>query len=958
MKFRKLAFGLAVLLLLYAIIGFFILPSIVKPRLIAGIEEATHRHVSIESLHLNPFALSATVDRFELLDADSTRLLSFARLYINYEIVSLFKNAYVFSEFHLDTPYVAVRVLKNGAMSIQDIVDRPASDTASSSDPSKPIVIGDFVLRQGTLLYQDASRTPPLAKGFDSLNLSLTNFTTMPDQEGMYEFTATTGRNESLHWKGSVSVAPARSAGLLEIKNLMASTLWDFMSDRVKFRVDSGLLDIRAEYNLDASGPSPLFKLRNGGLDISSLVVSDPGDSIAPLSLPRVSVKGIAFDYPAKTLGLDNISVSGGEFRTAYLADGTMTIQDLLTPLPSPSDTAKSNMEVTIHSLSTDGLKVVFIDRMLEPEAPMIVTELASQISNLCYGKVGTAKLKATAVLNGAGTVSTEGTLSLEPQKADLEFRIAGTPFVAFQPYASRYSRARHESGTASAKGTLNYAGSSDRTFFRFRGGVTLDHIRVTDPVLKEDLVRGDRFEMLGMDFNLSPRKLTIKEFVATRPYIRVIISPDRTINFQHVMANATGVTDSSHGASTDSTSASRSPSAGREQAGPPSAMAIGAVRIIDGTMNFSDLSLTPNFAVSIQQMEGSIRGLSSEQIARADVDITGKVDKYAPATISGQINPLSEEAFTDILMKFQGIELTTFTPYAGKFAGYKIDRGKLNLDLRYKLNKRYLEASNKIVLDQLTLGESVKSPDVTSLPVKLVIALLKDSHGVIDLDIPVSGSIDDPEFSLFPLIMKVLLNILWKIVTAPFALIGALIGGTDADLEHVAYTPGSDSLLTEQQSTLATVAKGLADRPLLQMDIRGAASKSVDRDALAEGVIMSKVQASGSGPLTRDGEKQLLTLYRQTFKEDPALLVPEEGMSEEERTKAIFEKAHRKLVDSVQVSENDLRALAQRRASAVVDYLTRSQGIDPARLFLQEPETTANPTNGTIKTTLILTAR
>jgi hypothetical protein len=958
MKFRKLAFGLGVLLLLYAIIGFFILPSIVKPRLIAGIEEATHRHVSIESLHLNPFALSATVTRFELLDADSTRLLSFARLYINYEIVSLVKNAYVFSEFHLDTPYVAVRVLKNGAMSIQDIVDRPASDTASSSDPAKPIVIGDFVLRQGTLLYQDASHTPPLAKGFDSLNLSLTNFTTMPDQEGMYEFTATTGRNESLHWKGSVSVSPARSAGLLEIKNLMASTLWDFMSDRVKFRVDSGLLDIRAEYNLDASGPSPLFKLRNGGLDISSLVVSDPGDSIAPLSLPRVSVKGIAFDYPAKTLLLDNISVSGGEFRTAYLADGTMTIQDLLTPLPSPSDTAKSNMEVTIHSLNTEGLKVVFIDRMLEPEAPMIVTELASQISNLCYGKVGTAKLKATAVLNGAGTVSTEGTLSLEPRKADLEFRIAGTPFVAFQPYASRYSRARHESGTASAMGTLNYAGSSDRTFFRFRGGVTLDRIRVTDPVLKEDLVRGDRFEMVGMDFILSPRKLTIKEFVATRPYIRVIISPDRTINFQHVMANATGVTDSSHGASTDSASASMPAAAGREQAGPPSAMAIGAVRIIDGTMNFSDLSLTPNFAVSIQQMEGSIRGLSSEQIARADVDITGKVDKYAPATISGQINPLSEEAFTDILMKFQGIELTTFTPYAGKFAGYKIDRGKLNLDLRYKLNKRYLEASNKIVLDQLTLGESVKSPDVTSLPVKLVIALLKDSHGVIDLDIPVSGSIDDPEFSLFPLIMKVLLNILWKIVTAPFALIGALIGGTDADLEHVAYTPGSDSLLTEQQSTLTTVAKGLADRPLLQMDIRGAASKSVDRDALAEGVIMSKVQTSGSGPLTRDGEKQLLTLYRQTFKEDPALLVPQEGMSEEERTKAIFEKAHRKLVDSVQVSENELRALAQRRAAAVVDYLTRSQGIDPARLFLQEPETTANPTNGTIKTTLILTAR
>jgi hypothetical protein len=183
-----------------------------------------------------------------------------------------------------------------------------------------------------------------------------------------------------------------------------------------------------------------------------------------------------------------------------------------------------------------------------------------------------------------------------------------------------------------------------------------------------------------------------------------------------------------------------------------------------------------------------------------------------------------------------------------------------------------------------------------------------------------VSGSIDDPEFSLFPIIMKVLLNILWKIVTAPFALIGALIGGSDADLEHIAYMPGSDSLVAEQQSKLGTVAKGLADRPLLQMEIRGAASKSVDRDALARATILSKLQVSGSGTLTQDGEKQLLALYRQTFKEDPALLVSTEGISEEERGKTILERAQPELVDSVQVSENDLRTLARRRASAIVD--------------------------------------
>ncbi len=968
-KYRKLALIVAIIVLAYAIVGFFVLPPIVKPKLIRAIEETTHRQVRLGGLHLNPFALSVTLNDFELEDRDSTRLLSFARLHLNYEIISLFKHAYVFSEFLLDTPYVAVRVLQDGTLSVTDLLARPAADSASSAEQPKALVIGNFVLTRGSVRYQDLSRSTPLVRDIDSLNLSLANFTTVPNEEGVYEFTATTGRDEYLHWRGSVTVTPARSAGLLEIKNLRASSLWDFMSDRLKFGVKSGLVDLLAEYDLDASGTTPLFTLRNGAIGLSGLVLSDPADSIPPLSLPRASVRGMAFDYPAQVLTLDSISIEGAELRTAYLADGTITIQDLLTPIPTAADTTKSAVKLTVNTLSTSGTKVTFIEKMLEPEAPMVVTDLALQMTNFCYGVPGTARLNATGVLNGEGTVEAAGTMSLDPQKAEMDIRIAGTPFVAFQPYASRYSRAQHEGGTVSLQGAIAYAGIDGKTMFRFRGGVTLDRIRISDPVLNEDLTRWDRVEVKGMDYRLTPPTLSIREIAATRPYIRVIISPDRTLNIQHIMAEGAAAdvdSDSVAGSGTDSSHVVQGRKApvtapstvGTRNTSPSTETTIGAVRIVDGSMNFSDLSLTPNFVVSILQMGGTIHRLSSEQLARADVDISGNVDKYAPVTIQGQINPLSDEAYTDILMRFEGIELTTFTPYAGKFAGYKIDRGKLNLDLRYKLNNRYLEGTNKIVLDQLTLGQPVEGPDVTSLPVKLVVALLKDSKGVIDLDIPVSGSIDDPEFSLFPVILKAILNVLWKIVTAPFALIGALFGGGGEDLEFVAFTPGSDSLTADQQSKLVTVAKGLTERPQLQMDVRGTASNTADKDAIQEETILQKVRPSGSGPLTSGDEKRLLALYLQTFKEDAAGLVPEGGMSEEERGKAVLEGARRRLIDSVQVSEDDLRALAQRRASAIMDYLTRAQAIDPTRLFLQEPETAANPTDGMVRTTLSLTAR
>ena len=975
MKYRKPAIIAASLVIIYAIFGFFILPSIVKPKLIKAVEEATHRPVHLGNLHVNPFALSVTLNDFELKDLDSTRLVSFARLHINYEFVSLFRHAYVFSELLLDAPYVALRVLRNGSLSVHDLLENAPSDTSRPDEHPKALIIDYFVLTQGRILYQDVSRSVPMTKRIDSLNLSLKNFTTVPNEEGDYEFTAMTGRDEYLHWRGNVTVTPARSAGLLEVRNLRAASLWDFMCDRLKFRVDSGLLDVRANYELDAAGETTHFSIRKAGVDVSNLVLTDPNDSIPPVSLPKVAVAGISFDYPAQKLTLDNITVEGGDLKTASLADGTITLQNLLTPISDPADTSRSKLQLTINNLKISGTKFEFIEKMHQPEAPMVITDLALTLRNFCYGRSGVAQLDGAGVLNGGGTLGASGTLSLDPLKADFDVRIAGTPFAAFQPYASRYSRARLETGTASLQGKIAFAGTGGKTMFRLRGGVTLNRVRISDPVLNEDFTRWDRLELKGLDYTLTPPRMTITEIAATRPYIRVIISPDRTTNIQHVMAGGTAsVADSSASATRDSSTARRVDTLAAERlavapghaagagkpkdTAPPTVTKIGSFTIADGSMNFSDMSLTPNFGVSIQQMEGSIRGLSSEELARANVDIVGKVDKYAPVTISGQINPLSETAFTDILMKFEGIELTTFTPYAGKFAGYKIDRGKLNLDLRYKLNKRYLEGSNKIVLDQLTLGEEVEGPDVTNLPVKLVVALLKDSHGVIDLDIPVSGSLDDPEFSMFPLILKAILNVLWKIVTAPFALLGALFGGGGQELAYISFMPGADSLGVDQQTKLVTVSKGLANRPQLQLDVRGSSSNTADRDAIAESRITRKVRSTQDrSPLTAEEDKRLLALYQQTFKEDAARLVPEGGVSAEEREKAIVEAAKRRLIDSVQVTATDLRDLANRRAASIVDYLTQMQGVDPARVFLQEAETTVNPTDGMIRTQLSLTA-
>jgi hypothetical protein len=314
--------------------------------------------------------------------------------------------------------------------------------------------------------------------------------------------------------------------------------------------------------------------------------------------------------------------------------------------------------------------------------------------------------------------------------------------------------------------------------------------------------------------------------------------------------------------------------------------------------------------------------------------------------------------AYTDVVMAFDGIELTTFTPYCRKFAGYKIERGKLTLNLRYRLNASHLDADNKIVLNQLTLGDKVDSPDATSLPVKLAVALLKDSRGVIDLDIPISGSLDDPEFSVFPIVLKALMNLLWKIVTAPFALLGSLFGGGGEELQYVQFSPGIDSLAGDQDAKLQAVARGLAGRPALQLEIKGASSPVEDRRALAEEALLSKIRRRGTGPLTPQQEQRMLDLYRQTFKEDPEKLAGADVRGERARDSIIVAGARGRLIDSMRVSDADLRALAQRRAAAIRAYLAGPGSIDPARIFLQEVDTEAKGAEGMIRATMTLTAR
>jgi hypothetical protein len=361
--------------------------------------------------------------------------------------------------------------------------------------------------------------------------------------------------------------------------------------------------------------------------------------------------------------------------------------------------------------------------------------------------------------------------------------------------------------------------------------------------------------------------------------------------------------------------------------------------------------------------------------LARADVLLEGKVNKYAPVKIAGQINPLSKDLYTDLALFLKNIELSTFTPYSGKFAGYAINKGKLSLDLKYKLSENLLVGENEIFMDQFTFGERIDSPDATTLPVRLAVALLRDREGRIDIDLPVQGDLNDPEFSYGRIVVNALVNLITKIVSSPFDMLAGLIGGDGEGLSFVDFEFGSAALGTEQIRKLEQLAKGLHERPALRLEIKGVADTEHDRVALAEAELLSqlkraKLKELGAAELpvpartedillSDDDHARLITqAYADRFGEHPSTLFeiePETSEPPRIEPEVLIAGAKQRLIEKMAVDETSLRRLAQERARQIKDHLIRKGEIPNERVFMVEVKLDHASDADTIRTNLTL---
>ncbi|CAB3734198.1 DUF748 domain-containing protein [Achromobacter piechaudii] len=595
-------------------------------------------------------------------------------------------------------------------------------------------------------------------------------------------------------------------------------------------------------------------------------------------------------------------------------------------------------------------------DEAQKPPLDIALQSLHITADRLAMGPGQSRFTLAAAGIQGNGKLNLAGTFTPQPLTLASSVDLSDLNVAPFAAYAAGSLNATVRAITLGAKGDVAFAAATGNAPLRvnWKGGVEITGVDLQDRVNNDDFLNWKRLAFAGMDVSVAGDKVGAKlgDIALEDFYGRILLNAQGRLNVMDLIA-APGQAGGSITQDTQTPGRQAPAAPAATKAAASAAMpdiAVNSVTLSRGRMTFTDRFVKPNYVAELSAIEGAITAVSSTNPQPAKVKVTGRVYTTAPLSISGIVQPFAKYLTLDLKASAKGVDLPRFNTYSAKYVGYPIKRGKLSVDLEYKIKDRALQASNHVVLNQLTFGDKTNSPDATKLPVLLAVALLKDSRGNIDINLPISGSLDDPEFSVGGIVVRVLLNLVVKAVTSPFSLLASAFGGGE-ELSYVEFAPGSAVLTDASIQRIDTLTKALTERPALKMDISGRADPKTDLDGLRQAWVEARIREAKAAATAPRGKKPnpagvqvsaaerakyLEAVYDDTdIKDKPRNFI---GMS-----KSVPAEQMEAMLRSVApVGDEQLRQLADARAQAVYEKLQAQEGLAD-RVFIVAPQLDAD---------------
>ena len=942
-RYKKPLIIAAAAIVVYALLGFFLAPWLVKTTAINAVRDSLGVELKLQKVAINPFVLSLRIDGLELDEPDGEPFLTVGRIFINFQSSSLFRWALTFREFHIDAPELRLDRNSDGEFNFDFLAQQPAGpapdEPAAESGPPR-MLIQDFAITDSVVDWKDDVPPEPVDTYLGPINIAISELNTLPDRAGLQDVVITTETQGTLSWNGSLELNPLRSEGRAAIKGSHFPLASAYLKHEVGFDVGEGSVDVELDYRVDTRPDGTLeASVSNFEILVHDLVVRTfnealgrTGDDVEVLRLPLVRLWGGEMRWPEQTVSAAGFTLDDGIISLRREADGTINVQpaedttDLISgePDPAPATPPGNPWRVSLAQFGVNRLALNLEDRTLEPAANVGWQSLDVDIRDISNEPSAafptTIRLEA---LDG-GSISVDGQLVVLPEPAfDFDLEVDALELRAADPYVKSLVDVHLESGALNVGAQLH---SSTEEALKVTGDFEIVDFLLTESDQDTKLGSWSSLRAENLAYSAAGNALEVSEVVFTEPYGDILIAEDGSINLGRVRKGDDAGTGDEPGTAETG--------AGPETEEPGIAITIGRVIVSDAAADFADRSLPLPFDAKIAALNGEISTIATTSSEPSTVKMEGKVDEFGQVQISGTVTPLEPAANTDIRVAFENVDMPKFSAYSIPFAGQEIASGRLDLDLGYTISEGALVGENSVVLRDFELGDKVEHPGAMSLPLGLAVALLKDPDGRIDLDVPVRGDLNDPEFKYGSVVRKALANLLTKIVTSPFALLGNLVGAEADELEYLVFEPGRPDLSPPEMEKAGKIAEALGLRPQLELQISGVYASEDDAAALKAEKVDRAIEeqiaaADDDKAMYADQRRKIVErLITELLAEaDPASLLDEvrtthtaQGDDGKEQFDAVAytEALRARLIDAQPLGEAELSSLGAARADNV----------------------------------------
>ncbi len=960
---KKVIIGLLVFLVVLGIAGFFIAPPLVKPLIMKKMSAALHRKASIDKISINPYAVSITIKGFTLEDPGRPKpFVAFDELYVKADLTSsLFRRALILKKITLKNPYVGVSRKPDGSYNFSDLLphDEAKAETKIQKE-EKPFLfsLNNIQIVNGGIDFQDAPNK--ISHTVREMNVSVPFVSNIEYYLADYvepKFSARINDNKfELVGKTQPFLTSHATSFDVDIEDLDIPFYLNYIPAKMNCQLKSARLDTKMKVHFIVNkDKSPSLAL-SGGITLRKIVLNDLQNNKI-LQLPSLNINMTSVEPLVPNIHLAQIALQSPELVIRRDKQGEVNLLNLTkkqtgksAPKKEESTTSsnkKSDFKFKVDNVVLEKADIAFIDSQPSEQVNVHISPLSFKAVNISTEKGEPGKIELSGFLNKKSEIKAAGTLTLEPLDTDLQLDLKNSHSRDFQSYFTGKVKIDVTRGAISTAGNFSLTkDKKNEMVIKYTGNLSVSNLATLDKAQSNDFLKWKKLSFNQIKFGYNPLFVHIDTIFLADLFSRIIINPDATINIQDIFSDKEAK-DAQFKKPVKQEKKKPAKVQKDEKQGPAD-IKIGKIIFNNGHIDFSDKNIKPNYSANMLNLTGSVTGLSSKEFSRADVALKGNLGYGSPIDITGKINPLGKDLYADIKVSFQDIELSPLTPYSNKFLGYPITKGKLNFNVSYLIDKIKLDSENKVLINQLTFGNKVESPNAIKAPVTLAVSLLTDRNGQINLDIPVSGSLDDPKFSIWPIVWQVIVNLITKAVTSPFALLSSLTGGGE-ELSFIEFDYGSAAVTDDGQKKINMIDKALNERPNIKLDIEGYVDADKDKTELKRAEFnrqinaqkLKEMLAKGEQPVAfaqiklsaQEYDKYLKQAYRAaSFSKPRNILGMQKDLPPTEMEKL--------MMANIEITDSDLRQLAAKRAQSVRELILKSGDIAADRIFIVEPKT------------------